>query len=296
MNIIGRWLCAGRSLASGVRLFACDAVNGLLVAGHNTLAMVGLAVLALLTFALTQPELRHRTEAWTLSWLNQRSAARVEASGDLLAVFAEPEGVSRATAADPKALNRQQAALAQWISRRYRVAIEPVARLVQEAWAIGKRTGLEPTLILAVMAIESSFNPFAQSHVGAQGLMQVMTRLHDEKYTAFGGNLAAFDPVSNVRVGVLVLRECIARAGSLAAGLKAYVGAAKLNDDGGYAHRVMAEQGFMRRVADGAKVATTVTAPPVPTLRETQAERAIDAPAKAEPEVVAQLGQAKLRN
>ena len=66
--------------------------------------------------------------------------------------------------------------MAQWLSRRYRVAPEPVSRLVQEAWAVGQRAELDPTLILAIMAIESSFNPFAQSPVGAQGLMQVMTK------------------------------------------------------------------------------------------------------------------------
>jgi hypothetical protein len=118
--------------------------------------------------------------------------------------------------------------VAQWISRRYKVAPEPIGRLVQEAWSIGQRAGLDPTLILAIMAIESSFNPFAQSPVGAQGLMQVMTRVHDDKYEAFGGNHAAFDPVTNLRVGVQVLKDCIARAGSLQDGLRYYVGAANI--------------------------------------------------------------------
>ena len=101
------------------------------------------------------------------------------------------------------------------------------------------------------MAIESSFNPFAQSPVGAQGLMQVMTRVHDDKYEAFGGTHAAFDPISNLRVGVQVLKECIARAGSLEDGLRYYVGAANLDDDGGYAGKVLAEQDHMRSVAGG---------------------------------------------
>ena len=118
--------------------------------------------------------------------------------------------------------------MASWLSRRYRVAPEPISRLVQEAWDIGQRAELDPTLILAIMAIESSFNPFAQSPVGAQGLMQVMTRVHDDKYEAFGGKHAAFDPVTNLRVGVQVLKECIARAGSVEAGLRYYVGAALL--------------------------------------------------------------------
>ena len=109
------------------------------------------------------------------------------------------------------------------------------------------------------MAIESSFNPFAQSPVGAQGLMQVMTRVHNDKYEPFGGKLAAFDPVTNLRVGVLVLKECIARAGGLEAGLRHYVGAANLEDDGGYAGKVLAEQSHLIRVAAGQQVAVNVT-------------------------------------
>ena len=161
----------------------------------------------------------------------------------------------RATAVDPRQLTRQQAAVAHWISRRYRVAPEPISRLVKEAWHVGGQVGLEPTLILAIMAVESSFNPFAQSSVGAQGLMQVMTRIHNDKYEAFGGNFAAFDPVTNIRVGVLVLKECIERAGSLEAGLRYYVGAANLPTDGGYAAKVLAEQSRLRMVAGGRTVA-----------------------------------------
>jgi hypothetical protein len=114
------------------------------------------------------------------------------------------------------------------------------------------------------MAVESSFNPFAQSSVGAQGLMQVMTKVHDEKYTAFGGVHAAFDPVTNLRVGVQVLKECITRAGSLEAGLRFYVGAANLVDDGGYAIKVLSEQNNLRQVASGRNVPTTVPAPIIP--------------------------------
>jgi hypothetical protein len=157
-------------------------------------------------------------------------------------------------------LPRQQADVAHWLAKRYRVAPEPVSRLVQEAWTAGQRAHLDPTLILAIIAIESSFNPFAQSPVGAQGLMQVMTRVHDDKYTAFGGNLAAFDPVTNLRVGVQVLKECIQRAGSIEEGLRFYVGAANVADDGGYAGRVLGEQEQLRLVAAGQRVPINVTA------------------------------------
>ncbi len=107
------------------------------------------------------------------------------------------------------------------------------------------------------MAVESSFNPFAQSPVGAQGLMQVMTKLHDDKYEAFGGSHAAFDPITNLRVGVQVLKECIRRTGSLEAGLRSYVGAGNSGEDGGYAAKVLAQQGILRLVASGGKVRTT---------------------------------------
>ncbi|MEO8855579.1 MAG: lytic transglycosylase domain-containing protein, partial [Burkholderiaceae bacterium] len=123
--------------------------------------------------------------------------------------------------------------------------------LVAEAYDIGRKTKLDPTLILAIMAVESGFNPFAQSAVGAQGLMQVMTKIHGDKYETFGGDRAAFDPVTNVRVGVKVLQECIARAGSLEGGLKYYVGAANLDDDSGYASKVMAEHARIQSVAAG---------------------------------------------
>jgi soluble lytic murein transglycosylase-like protein len=202
-------------------VFLRDIGQGLLEVSHNTLALLGLALAALALFAAGRADLRGDAEAWALGWLQARQEARAEPpepSALLAAELSEPDAIARATASDPKELSRQQAAVAQWLSRRYHVAPEPVSRLVQEAWRVGQKASLDPTLILAIMAIESSFNPFAQSAVGAQGLMQVMTKVHNDKYEAFGGNHAAFDPVTNLRVGVQVLKECIARAGSLEAG------------------------------------------------------------------------------
>jgi hypothetical protein len=151
-------------------------------------------------------------------------------------------------------LPKQQAAITYWLSKKYKVAPEPVSALVAEAFEIGLRTKLEPTLILAVMAVESGFNPFAQSTVGAQGLMQVMTQVHQDKYENFGGKLAAFDPLTNLRVGVKVLQECIARAGSTEGGLRSYVGAANNEEDGGYSGKVMAENARLQLVAKGRNV------------------------------------------
>ena len=274
-------LALARSAGRGTQVFLRDVGQGLLEVSHNTLALVGLALVALLVFGATRADLRASIETSALGWLQSRHEARTEGTVEALTDMSEPDAILRATAADPKDLTKQQAAVALWLSRRYKVAPEPLSRLVKEAWTVGAKVGLEPTLILSIMAIESSFNPFAQSPVGAQGLMQVMTRIHDDKYEPFGGNHAAFDPVTNLRVGVLVLKECIARAGGLEAGLRHYVGAANLADDGGYAGKVLAEQQLLRQVAAGQAVSPGAPAQVAPRTVLVQTPAA-DAPAEAE--------------
>ena len=265
-----------RALARTAGAWARRAGKGLVEISQNSLAALGLAVVSVVAVASWHGQLVGQVESHLLGWLQSRHEARAEASGDVLTAVASPEALNRATAVDPAELTRQQAAVTQWLSRRYKVAQEPIARLVQEAWAIGAKAGLDPTLILAVMAVESSFNPFAQSPMGAQGLMQVLTRVHDDKYERFGGSLAAFDPLTNLRVGVQVLKECISRAGSLEAGLRYYVGAANQSDDGGYGSRVLLEMGYLRQVADGGTV--PVNAPTQ--LPESAANRQPAAPAE----------------
>ena len=267
----GMMLAASKAVAESATVFCRDVGQGLLVVGHNALAMVGMATVVALTLGLGlgNSAMRHELEASALDWLQARNESRALASGDTLLARAEPNAVDRATAADINDLTRQQARLAQWISRRYRVAPEPVSALVREAWQTGQRARLDPTLILAIMAIESRFNPFAQSQVGAQGLMQVMTRVHDDKYESFGGSHAAFDPLTNLRVGVQVLKESIARGGSLEEGLRHYVGAALLQDDGGYASKIISEQAHMRAVLDGRMVPLNAANTATPSLRLT---------------------------
>jgi len=256
--VVRNALTTGRE---SVTVFLTDVGHGLLDVSHSMLAMVGLAVVAGALFMGSQDELRDSLEARAWGWLEARHLAR--SGGEDLAAVAETDPASAgptntSSTADLADLTRAQANVARWIVRRYHVAPEPVARLVQESWTVGQRTGIEPTLILSVMAIESSFNPFAQSPVGAQGLMQVMTKIHSDKYESYGGHLAAFDPVSNLRVGVLVLKECIAKAGGLSDGLRFYVGAGASDDDGGYAAKVIAEQALLKRVAAGQNVPPTV--------------------------------------
>ena len=139
--------------------------RGLLEASHNTLALVGLAVVAAAIFVATRADIRQTIETTALGWLQARHAARAEVGAApraaevaeaaetvqaaapmalpaapieaetrtiaaAVAPATEATAVSRATAADPKDLTRQQSAVAHWLARRYRVAPEPVSRLV----------------------------------------------------------------------------------------------------------------------------------------------------------------------
>ena len=143
--------------------------------------------------------------------------------------------------------DRRLQALANHLARRYRVAPEPIEELVHAAFAAGRLTQLDPLLILAVIAIESRFNPIAESDYGARGLMQVVPRFHLEKLAGHGGEATLLEPHTNILVGTRILDEYIQRAGSLEAGLQLYNGAP---DDParGYAQRVLAEQQRLAQV------------------------------------------------
>ena len=138
-----------------------------------------------------------------------------------------------------------QARVASFISRKYRVAQEPIDVLVHAAFLTGRDVGLDPLLLLAVMAVESGFNPYAESGVGARGLMQVMPVVHSDKFDNYGGPQAALEPVPNLRVGALILKEYIARTGTIEGGLRRYVGATTPGD-GGYGAKVLAERDRLR--------------------------------------------------
>ena len=234
---------------------ANDIAHGFFEITHNGFALLGLALVFAVITLTARPDLRQAGEYELMTWLKERQ--------EVVHGFTEPDAIDRATASNPTDLPKQQAALAFWLARKYGVAPEPLSVLVSEAFEIGTKAKLDPTLILAIIAIESGFNPFAQSPVGAQGLMQVMTKIHHEKYENFGGRLAAFDPVTNIRVGVKVLQECIAKAGSVEGGLKFYVGAGNHANDGGYAGKVMAEHARLLAVVGGKSLPPLVRILPI---------------------------------
>lgn len=256
MKALNQLAAFNQGLRKNLNTAAKDTADGFFEIFHNGFAVIGLTAAILVLVLIGRPDLRYASETKLLSWLQVRhtvfttGASPKEAEAEEVAI-ADLDASERATATDPADLPKQQAAVAFWLSKKYKVAPEPLSALVAEAYAVGAKAKLEPTLILAIMAIESGFNPFAQSPVGAQGLMQVMTKIHSDKYEDFGGKLAAFDPITNLRVGVKVLQGCITQAGSIEGGLKHYVGAANMASDGGYASKVVAEYARLYQVAYG---------------------------------------------
>ncbi|MDE2121883.1 MAG: transglycosylase SLT domain-containing protein [Betaproteobacteria bacterium] len=226
---------------------------------HNTLMMVGFFVIAAGAYLYMHPQSMFSIEHGVVQWV----AARRLAMQDLKSLGAQADAAQARADAQAQAVGTQlpplppldpaQRAVADWLARRYSIAPPAMSELVAGAWAAGRREHLNPTLILAVMAIESSFNPYAQSAVGATGLMQVMADVHRDKFAPYGGPRASLDPLTNVRVGAVVLRNAIDRGGSLQAGLRMYVGASSQEAEGGYASKVLSEQARLEQIVASAR-------------------------------------------
>ena len=150
--------------------------------------------------------------------------------------------------------------IATFLAKKYLVSAEATHLLVGAAFLAGKETGVDPALILSVMAIESRFNPFAESPMGAKGLMQVIPKYHMDKFDELGGKDAVLNPVANIKVGALILQDYIRRFGGVEAALKAYSGAT--GDDYGYPNKVIAERDRVRAAGSGKLVYTTPAAAP----------------------------------
>lgn len=136
---------------------------------------------------------------------------------------------------------REQQAVTEFIAKRYRVAEEAAAGYVSIAYRAGAQHSVDPLLILAVMAVESRYNPVAESTMGAKGLMQVMPQYHQEKLFDHGGEPALLEPEVNILVGAQILREYLRRFGDTETALQMYAGAFD-EPTSQYAAKVFAEK------------------------------------------------------
>ena len=170
-------------------------------------------------------------------WVSADASAPA-ASTAYAAVDSIPAGANQHPVAP--AAREQIEALTALVAKKYRISPKVGRELIGTAYREGARTGVDPLLIVAVMAVESRFNPIAHSDAGATGLMQVITGYHKDKIEADAGD-PALDPHANIRLGARILQECIKRAGTEAAGLQLYNGS---SDDvtTAYANKVFAER------------------------------------------------------
>ncbi|MBB3122295.1 lytic transglycosylase domain-containing protein [Pseudoduganella violacea] len=238
-------------------------VRSLLTTAQHTLTIFGVSALVVIAVLFVRPDLARQLS----------KSLTEEPAPEVVAVVAPPlhelMDASAATATktstaapltpEEKALmgtRKQQEWVTSWLSKRYRVAGDAANMLVSTAYLTAHEIKLDPLLILAVMAIESGLNPFAESPMGAQGLMQVMSKVHHDRFQEMGGVQAALNPVANIRVGSQILKDYVTRGGSVEAGLKTYVGAAAFETDDGYGSKVLAEYKRLKQVSTGKKVPT----------------------------------------
>jgi soluble lytic murein transglycosylase-like protein len=261
--------------------------RGLLTTAQHTLTVFGLSAVAIIALLYARPDLARQFSQFFVSPEPQVQVQAPSLSSLMETPAAPAPAVEAAPApltAEEKAMlgnKKQQQFVTSWLSKRYRVAGDAANMLVSTAYLTAREIKLDPLLILAVMAIESGLNPFAESPVGAQGLMQVMSKVHHDKFQELGGVQAALNPVANIRVGSLILKDYVDRGGSVEAGLKTYVGAAAFENDSGYGSRVLAEYRRLKQVAVGKHVPTFTPAAPATVV----ADKA--APAVVKPEVQA---------
>jgi len=198
-------------------------------------------------------------ERYGNQWLSSAFAAvgsEAKAVSDRVLASQQPAAVAHPDAP-------RHAALAEYLAKRYKVSQDLTLEFVQIAHAEARKAGLDPLLIMAVIGVESRYNPIAESVAGAKGLMQIIPKFHAEKLAEFGGDRAVYDPESNIRVGTRIIREYLTRTGNLGIALQMYAGA--LSDDNDtYTNKVFGEkQRLQRVVASFAEPA----APATPRLR-----------------------------
>ena len=276
---------------------------------HNSFSLIGLVATGALAWVIAHPEYAQHVGRWLTPSHDAPPSAPAQKIDPFAGAIADPTGeasrilgLGTAEAAgvdDPAILMRASAqemrvgsekdkqTLVKYLARKYRVNNDALAILVDAAYVTGKDLGMDPVLLLSVMAIESGFNPFAESTAGASGLMQVMSKVHSDKLADYGGENIALNPVANLRVGALVLKDCIRRGGSLADGLRLYVGAGNNGTDNGYGLRVLQEKDLMLQAVRGANAPRIK---PIPSkVKPAVPEAKPDAEPVDEPKAVATL-------
>jgi soluble lytic murein transglycosylase-like protein len=203
----------------------------------GTLALVGLVALgALVLLPMPREALFDRVPSLAGFGLSADPFARATVSGTIQAAESA----------------REQRLVTEFIAKRYRVSDQAVAGFVTTAYIAGAQYSVDPLLVLAVISVESRYNPVAESTMGAKGLMQIIPKYHLEKLSDHGGEQALLDPQVNIRVGTRILREYQRRLGDTEAALQMYAGAFD-EPTSQYADKVLAEKARLEVLRQKAK-------------------------------------------
>jgi len=223
-----------------LRTLVRDVRDGFVEISRHSLALVGLVVVAVTLTFVARPGLQLTVNEVVLGWLEMRQADSMDPPTN--------DAAYRSTATSVKGLPKNQLAITYSLSRRYRVSPEPIAALVTEAWEVGARSQIAPTLLLAIMAIESKFNPFTAGTQGAMGLMQIDPDARATELSPFGGRLAVFDPVTNLRVGARHLQDLMLQSETMEEALRQYAISSGQSEVGPYVERVLNEQKLLDKM------------------------------------------------
>ncbi len=139
-------------------------------------------------------------------------------------------------------------------------------RVTDAIFSAQQEHGFEPSLLLALMQVESGFNPAARSSQGALGLMQVQPfsgqLMARELGIEWRGKSTLLDPAENVRIGVAYLARMHETFRDLELSLAAYnVGPGRLQEilgqgkrpTGVYARKVQSRQAEIASLAGPAR-------------------------------------------
>ncbi|MDD2989605.1 MAG: lytic transglycosylase domain-containing protein [Zoogloea sp.] len=223
--------------ATRITKYARHAASFMLHFAHGGLLVAGLIV----TLFVASRIANHGVQGLSLGSFTE------EAPVAALVENVEPEVLQVSESATAK-LSPDLQRVKVYIAKRYQVSAVALEPLLASAQQTGRSVGVDPLLLVAVMAIESRFNPFAESPMGAQGLMQVIPKWHPDKVDVKSDRAALFDPETNIRVGALVLKEYIRTTGSVERALQQYNGA--INDPASpYANKVMAVKAALAQAA-----------------------------------------------
>ena len=221
---------------NAIRFAGVTAALRLFSVARGALALLGLAAVLAVLLAAGLPAPRQTVQRlWIPLAGNWEAQASNVTAGTIVAEVAD------------KSPLREQRALAESIAKRYRVAPDAVHGYVAAAYRAGGQYKVDPLLVLAVMAVESRYNPVAESALGAKGLMQVIPKFHLEKLLEHGGDSALLEPEVNIQVGTQILREYLRRFGETETALQMYAGAFD-EPTSQYAFKVLAERSRLEQV------------------------------------------------